>query len=165
MNTKDRTKCIEKGITTVTQLSYGYRPRRRKRGIAATPHARLHYKHDHKLKALAVKKAQVHVVGSPTFSMDGTPVFIDVEGRPDIDFYYLIGLKSQRHGRYFERSFWADRPEDEYRIFRECLRVLKRIENPRLVHYGAYESRFLKSMRTRWQLEEQDAALACTRFG
>ena len=40
-----------------------------------------------------MKKAQTHVVGSPTFSIDGTPVFIDAEGRSDGDFYYLIGLR------------------------------------------------------------------------
>ena len=31
MTEKERAKCTEKGITTITQLSYGYRPRRRKR--------------------------------------------------------------------------------------------------------------------------------------
>jgi hypothetical protein len=42
-----------------------------------------------KLKALTIKKAQTHVVGSPSLSIDGTPVFMDVEGMPDRDFYYL----------------------------------------------------------------------------
>jgi hypothetical protein len=31
MTAKDRAKCNAKGISTITQLSYGYRPRRRKR--------------------------------------------------------------------------------------------------------------------------------------
>ena len=31
MTGKERTKCNAKGISTITQLSYGYRPRRRKR--------------------------------------------------------------------------------------------------------------------------------------
>jgi predicted RecB family nuclease len=158
MSAKERAKCIEKGITTITQLSYGYRPRRRRKQAAtAAPRGNLHFKHDHKLKALAVKKAQIHVVGSPAFSIDGTSVFVDVEGRPDNEFYYLIGVRYQWHGRYVERSLWADRPEDEFRIWQECLRILKRVENPRLVHYGAYESRFLRSMKTRWDLEQNDA--------
>ena len=98
------------------------------------------------------------MIGSPAFSIEGTPVFIDVEGTFGSDFYYLIGLRYQRHGRCFERSLWADHPRDEYRIWQECLRIFKRIGNPRLVHYGAYESRFLKSLRARWELRPEDAA-------
>jgi predicted RecB family nuclease len=65
MTEKERARCREKGITTIAQLSYGYRPRRR-RHVKSTPqHGPPPIRHDHKLKALAIKKAQVHVVGSP----------------------------------------------------------------------------------------------------
>ena len=74
-------------------------------------------------------------------------MFIDVEGAPGRDFFYLIGLRYQKHGKVVERSLWADKPEDELSIWRELLRTLKEIDNPRLIHYGAYESRFLKLMR------------------
>jgi hypothetical protein len=104
-------------------------------------------KNDHKLKAVAIKKGQIHVVGAPDFGGEGTPVFIDVEGMPDRDFYYLIGLRYQDEGRAVERSFWADKAEDECAIWHNCVRVLKKIDNPRLIHYGAYESRFLKAIR------------------
>lgn len=58
MSVKERAKCVEKGITTITQLSYGYRPRRRKRASQTTERTKLHLRHDHKLKALAIKKAR-----------------------------------------------------------------------------------------------------------
>jgi predicted RecB family nuclease len=73
MTEKERTKCSEKGITTITQLSYGYRPRRRKRTKSTASRSKPPIRHDHKLKALAVKKEQIHVVGSPALSIDGTP--------------------------------------------------------------------------------------------
>ena len=76
-------------------------------------------RHDHKLKAVAIKKSQIHVVGSPVLSIDGTPVFIDVEGAPRRDFFYLIGLRYQKHGEAVERSLWANEPEDELSIWRE----------------------------------------------
>src|SRR5262249_35072783 len=144
------------GVTTITQLSYRYRPRRRKctkSTMSPTPPP----KHDHRLKALAIKKSQIHVVGAPTLSLDGTPVFIDVEGMPDNDFYYLISLRYQRQGKAVERSLWANGPEDECGIWRECLRELKEINAPRLVHYGAYENRFLRLMRERWKPTDEDA--------
>jgi predicted RecB family nuclease len=119
MTKKEIAKCTEKGITTITQLSYGYRPRRRKRIKSTASRGNLLLKHDHKLKAVAIKKAQVHVVGAPALSIDGTPVFIDVEGAPDHNSYYLIGLRYRSQGCYVERSFlklmrtrWKSTDED-----------------------------------------------------
>jgi predicted RecB family nuclease len=137
MTEKERQKFIEKGITTITQLSYGYRPRRRRRSKLTPQRVSPPVKYDNKLKAIAIKKSQVHVIGAPEFGGDGTPVFIDVEGMPDRDLYYLIGLLYQDQGRAVERSFWADRPEDEFKIWQSCVRALRKIDNPRLVHYGA----------------------------
>jgi predicted RecB family nuclease len=157
MTVKERLKCEEKGISTITQLSYGYRPRRRRRIKPATPARNPSAKHDHKLKALAIKKAQIHVVGSPSITIGGTPVFMDVEEMPDRGFYYLIGLRHEKRGSPVEQFFWAGRPEDECDIWRGCLAALKEIDNPQIVHYGAYESRFLRHMRERWKPAAPDA--------
>jgi hypothetical protein len=163
MTAKERAKCNAKGVFSITQLSYGYRPRRRKRkrpdaessnksGKRATPIVR----NDHKLKALAVKKDQIHVVGAASIKLDGTPTFLDVEGMPDRDFYYLVGLRFERGGEYVERSFWADEPDGERAIWENCLRELKAIGNAQIVSYGAYETRFLRQMRARYALAPDD---------
>jgi hypothetical protein len=158
MTAKERAKYAEKGISTITQLSYGYRPRRRRRVNTTAPRSDSPAKHDHRLKALAIKKAQTHVVGSPSLSIEGTPVFMDVEGMPDRGFYYLVGLQYETPlGTAVEQSFWADGPEGERSIWRECVCALKEIDNPRIVHYGAYETRFLKRMRERWKPTAEDA--------
>lgn len=157
MTLKDRAKCNAKGIFTISQLSYGYRPRRRKRtrpdaegstkyAERAAPAAR----HDHKLKALAIKKSQIHVVGAPSLKFEGTPTFLDVEGMPDRDFYYLVGLRFELDGEQVERSFWADGWDGEREIWENCLRTLKAIGNAQIVSYGAYETRFLRQMRKRY---------------
>jgi transposase len=156
MTVKERAKCEEKGISTITQLSYCYRPRRQKRVKPTTAQNNRPIKTDHTLKALAIKKAQTHVVGSPSLSNEGTPVFMDVEGMSDRDFYYLIGIRYERQGTYVERSFWADGPNGELDIWQECLRALKEIDNPQIIHYGTYESRFLKHMRERWKPNAED---------
>jgi predicted RecB family nuclease len=156
MTEKERAKCHDRGTSSITQLSYGYRPRRRRRIKVTTSRGYPPIKHDHKLKALAIKKAQAHVVGSPSLSIEGTPVFMDVEGVPGRDFYYLVGLRYDVQGTRVERSFWANGPEDEQDIWRECLCSLKEIDTPRIVHYGAYESRFLKLMRERWKPTAED---------
>ena len=164
MPAKERSKCAAKGIFTITQLSYGYRPRRRKRNGSdaerskksarrAAPHAKI----DFKLKALAIKKKQIHVVEAPPLKFEGVPTFLDVEGMPDRDFYYLIGLQFECDGVFVERSFWADRPDGEREIWENCLRTLKEIENPQIVSYGAYETRFLRQMRERYGREPSEA--------
>ena len=163
MTDKERAKFNAKGIFTITQLSYGYRPRRRKRKRPDTESSKKSSKrdtpivrNDHKLKALAIKKNQIHVVGAPSLKFDGTPTFLDVEGMPDRDFYYLIGLRFEFGGEHVERSFWADGLDGERVIWENCLRELKAIGNAQIVSYGAYETRFLRQMKARYVLAPDD---------
>lgn len=165
MTPKDRAKYVAKGILTISQLSYGYRPRRRKRtkpdaerSAKSIDVSRTHpaARHDNKLKALAIKKGQIHVVGTPTLKFDGVPTIIDVEGMPDKDFYYLVGLRFKSQGELTERTFWADSPEDEREMWKNCLQTLKSIGNAQLVHYGAYETRFLRQMKKRYAFPPDD---------
>ena len=163
MTVKERAKCVAKGIFTITQLSYGYRPRRRKRvrPDAQPPKKSAKRpgpppKNDFKLKALAIKKNQIHVIGAPSLKFEGVPTFLDVEGMPDRDFYYLIGLRFDSHGVSVERSFWADRSDGEREIWESCLAAVKSIENAQIVSYGAYETRFLKRMKERYVRDPDD---------
>jgi predicted RecB family nuclease len=163
MTGKERAKFHSKGIFSITQLSYGYRPRRRKRKRlddesskqSSKRDARI-VRNDHKLKALAIKKNQIHVVGAPSLKFDGTPTFLDVEGMPDRDFYYLVGLRFERDGEHVERSLWADELDGERALWENCLRELKAIGNAQIVSYGAYETRFLKQMKARYTLAPED---------
>jgi hypothetical protein len=75
---------------------------------------------------------------------------------PDRDFYYLIGLRYEARGSPVQQSFWANEPAEECDIWREYLSALRKIDNPRIVHYGAYESRFLKLMKDRWKSPDED---------
>jgi predicted RecB family nuclease len=157
MTGKERAKCNAKGIFTITQLSYGYRPRRRKRirtdaegSVGSKKRATESDRNDHSLRALAIKKNQIHVVGAPSLRFAGVPTFLDVEGMPDKDFYYLMGLRFESDGKYVERSFWADGLQGERVIWGDCLRALKAIGNPQIVTYGAYETRFLRQMKERY---------------
>ena len=88
MSAKERQKLRSKGIFTVTQLSYTFRPRRRPKRMRDKRE-----KYHHSLKALAIREKKIHVVGSLELKIEGTPVYLDVEGLPDRDFYYLIGLR------------------------------------------------------------------------
>jgi predicted RecB family nuclease len=88
MGKEERQKFHSKGIFTVTQLSYTFRPRRRPKRMRDK-----HEKYHHSLKALAIREKKIHIVGKPELKIEGTPVYLDVEGLPDRGFYYLIGLQ------------------------------------------------------------------------
>jgi predicted RecB family nuclease len=145
MTEKERKKFNNKGIFTVTQLSYTFRPRRRPKWLAAKRE-----KYHHSLKALAIRARKIHIVGSPELKIEGTPVFMDVEGLPDRDFYYLIGIRVKTAQGVVQHSLWADTVNEEKQIWTDFLDFLSEIENPVLVHYGSFEITFMKRMRGRY---------------
>ncbi|MHA3771615.1 IS66 family transposase [Verrucomicrobiota bacterium sgz303538] len=154
MTAKERTGFHKKGIFTLTQLSYTWRPRR-----SSKASRKVHTRYKHSLKALAIREKAIHVVGEPNLNISGTPVFLDVEGLPDRNFYYLIGVKigtgdeSQRH------SFWADTEKDERHIWIHLLDVLAGVSTPVLVHYGRYETDFIKYMTAKYGTKGRSTAL------
>src|SRR5271169_1812818 len=139
MKEKERKKLHGKGIFTVTQLSYAFRPRRRPKRLRDRRE-----KYHHSLKALAIREKKIHIVGSPDLKIEGTPVYLDVEGLPDEDFYYLIGVRIGNGASAIQHSLWADSVEDERRIWREFLGILEAVEKPVLIHYGHYEIKFFE---------------------
>src|SRR5712691_6164260 len=144
MSATERQKLRSKGIFTVTQLSFTFRPRRRPKRMRERRE-----KYHHSLKALAIREKKIHIVGSPELKIEGTPVYLDVESLPDRDFYYLIGVRIGNGASAVQHSLWADSVEDEGRIWRELLGILETVEKPVLVHYGSYETTFLRRMSER----------------
>jgi predicted RecB family nuclease len=142
---KERKKLHSEGIFTVTQLSYTFRPRRRPKRLRDKKE-----KYHHSLKALAIREKKIHIVGTPELKIDGTPVYLDVEGLPDRDFYYLIGVRIGNGETAVQHSLWADTVEDEGKIWREFLEILGTVEKPVLIHYGSYETAFLRKMSERY---------------
>jgi predicted RecB family nuclease len=147
---KEKTKLNNQGVTTVTHLSYLFRPRRKSKAFQGKPE-----KYHHSLKALAIRKQQVHVVGSDDLKLTGTPVYLDVEGIPDRDSYYLIGIRVKNDTGSKQTTLWADKNSEERNIWLGFLEFLSNLENPILVHYGSYETAFFKHMSKRYGPPEQ----------
>ena len=129
MSEEERKKFNGKGIFTITQLSYTFRPRRKPRFLAGKRE-----RYHHSLKALAIREGKIHIVGSPIMKIEGTPVYLDVEGLPDQSFYYLIGIRAKTPERVMRYSFWADNPDEEERIWFEFQSILSGIDKPALIH-------------------------------
>ena len=134
-----------KGIFTVKQLSYTFRAR--KKSKRSNPRT---VKYFHALKALAIREKRIYVAGKLELAITGTPVYIDVEGMPDRDSYYLIGLRIPGADSVVQRSLWADSSVDEENIWHEFLQIIAKVENPQLIFYGSYETAFLRRMKKRY---------------
>lgn len=141
---KEVRKFARKGILTLSQLAHTFRPRRQGKRAVGKTHRRYHA-----LQALAIRDKRVYVFGTPDLPDSPVKIYLDVEGKPDEGFVYLIGLVVVRQDDAEERlSFWADTKEQERDIFERFLSEVSRYEDFRVFCYGSYEKAFVKRMRT-----------------
>jgi predicted RecB family nuclease len=155
MTEKERKKLHDKGIFTVTQLSYTFRPRRRPKQVRDKRE-----KYHPALRALAIRQKKIYIVGNPEMMIEGTPVYLDVEGLPDRDFYYLVGVRVGDRNPAVQYSLWADSAEDERRVWNEFTGILANITDPVLIHYGGYETVYLKRMGNRYGIPPTESRVA-----
>ena len=155
MTEKERTKYRGKGIFTVSQLAYTFRPRRRSKRLAA-----MSERYHHALKALAIREQKIHIVGKPELPMDGSALYLDVEGIPDRDFYYLIGVHVEGPEGTKHYSIWCNSLADEKQAWEDFLGILSHIDRPMLLHYGSFEKIFLKKMCERYGGPPEHSAAA-----
>ena len=86
MTLKEMARHNSKGIFSVKQLSYTFRPRR------PAKRQKQQFHHNFALQALALRENKVHVLGEPILTLPRTQVYLDIEGLPDRGTYYLIGV-------------------------------------------------------------------------
>jgi predicted RecB family nuclease len=141
LKSKEISRQHRKGIFTVTQYSYTFRPRRRRRKTKKRIS-----KHQFSLNARAIRTQTTYVDGELVLPVAGTRLYLDVEGSPDGSMYYLIGLVVCNGTTTSCQQFWADNKEEEGEIWRAFLRTLAAVDDWVLFHYGSYESRFVKRM-------------------
>lgn len=137
----ERERLRNKGIFSVHQLSYTFKPRRRSKYLASIPD-----KYSHPLKALAIRENKIHVLGAPKLEARETRIFLDVEGIPDRDFCYLVGLRIRSGESCTQQFFWADDEDAEKTMCRSLIEVLAQNQNAQLICYGSYEKSFLARM-------------------
>lgn len=135
-----------KGIFTVTQLAHTFRPRR------ATSN-KTTVKHNHALRAKAILDKKVYVVKCENLPTAKAYVYLDVEGVPDLDFYYLVGLVVVTNGKKQYHQFWADTLDDQAQVWRAFLGVIRSLDEFVLLHYGKYDSQYLSEMERRYGCE------------
>ena len=131
----------ERGINTVTQFACTFRPK-----SIGQKRSKPLKRHLHSLQALAVRDKKVYVVRAPEIPVKPTRVFLDVEGMPDRDFYYLVGVVVEKDGQCSAQSFWAEDKTEEHAIWFKLLDLLRVLGDLTIFHYGSYEKVYIKTM-------------------
>ncbi|MCX7424151.1 MAG: IS66 family transposase [Planctomycetia bacterium] len=148
MTPKVAAKYQKKGIFTVTQLSYVYRPRRRKKAAGKVPAP-----FNVELQALAIRTKKIYLHERPSLSQYSVELFLDIEGIPDQDCNYLIGMMAKKGETTTMHSFWADNIERESGIFKECLALVAKYPDAPIYHYGSYERRVIERVAEKHSLD------------
>jgi len=141
-------KYNKKGIFTIQQLSYLYRPRRsRKRG------ANQKVLHNLEIQALAIRTNKIYVHQLPNITRRPVELYLDIEGIPDSASYYLIGLLILSGQQSHYVSFWADRESEEVNIWQYFLLELSKYPEAPIYHYGSYEPKAIKFLGKRFKTD------------
>jgi predicted RecB family nuclease len=126
-----------RGIFTVKQLSYTFRPIR-------NPYRKRKFLPE--LKALALRESKTFIQETPNIQTSQNEVFLDIEGIPDRNFYYLIGVIIKTNDLETHYSYWANNKDEEEKIFIEFFTLLRSLTEFTIYHYGSYEIQALKTI-------------------
>lgn len=142
-------KYNRRGIFTVQQLSYLFRPRRkRKKQKKSEP-----VKHSVELQSLAIREQKIYIQESPELSRQAIELFLDIEGIPDQRFHYLMGLLVVEGEKHTQHSFWADTQESEEKIWMQLLAKLHEYPAAPIYHYGSYEPKAFRELAKRYSAD------------
>src|SRR5262249_52666276 len=142
MGEKEILKLNRKGIFTVAQLSCTFRLR--KKGKRVRRQRQPHY---FALQAAAIRDKKIYLLKPSPLPASPVRIYLDIEGDAERGFVYLLGMLVVESGSESWHSFWADSKDDERTIFQQMLEIISKYDDFTIVHYGSYETSFLKRMQ------------------
>ena len=142
----------KKGIFTVKQLSYLFKPRKRKKGTRKPPPVT----HKVELQALAIREKKIYLQELPALSRQPVELFVDMEGVPDRGRYYLIGVLVCHGDTTEHHSFWANTDQDERHIWQQFVEKVAQYPDAPIYHYGSYEPRAISILAKRCDTDAEN---------
>src|SRR5260370_11797517 len=111
--------------------------------------AKRQVRHSLELQALAIRTGKVHVEHLPELPRSSVKLFLDFEGVPDCDSYYLAGLLVCRDGQAEYEPFWADAAAGEAAMWSALIERLAAFPDCPVYHYGSYEKKAFATLAKR----------------
>lgn len=145
---KQINKLEKKGIFTVKQLSFIYKPRGRNKKVKNPP---ISYKSE--LQALVIRTAKTYIQRLPALYRKSIEIFLDIEGLPDDGFFYLFGILVLENNIPKTHFFWADNQLDEKAIWQRIVTLLETYHESPIYHYGTFEPSAFKKLAKMYQTD------------
>jgi len=143
MTPKLMRKYQKKGIFTIEQLSFLFRPRKsRKKSRSA--------KFSLELQALALRTNRTYLTEIQSYNRSAVELFWDFEGIPDERFNYLFGILIVNGNSAVYRCFWADNRDQEQQAWGELLASISAYPDSPIYHYGNYEAKAIHYFNRRY---------------
>lgn len=130
-----------KGIFTVNQLSFTFRPRKSPR--RAKNRSRPRY---YALQAQAIREKKVFIHEKPEIPSSGRCLYFDIEGVPGRGSYYLIGALAVTDDAVQYLSFWANNEAEQAKVLKDFCLFAEGFPDTPLFHYGHYDTKALREM-------------------
>ncbi|MBI9056037.1 MAG: TM0106 family RecB-like putative nuclease [Bacteroidales bacterium] len=146
----DIKKKNEKGIFTLTQMSYTFRPRRNRAKRKA-----INKKRKIELQALTLREGKVHIYEYPELTAGQIEIYVDIEGLPYENYYYLIGIIVRCENKIEYKRFWANSSSEEFELFRNFIDFTSTYNDFIMYHYGQYEIKALNKYKAKLNLKYQ----------
>lgn len=144
-------KYNKRGIFTIYQLSYLYKPRKRQEKAQ-----KIVVKHSLELQALAIREKRIYLQALPNIPSTATKIFLDIEGIPEQKFQYLIGILVCEDNKKVYFSFWADSPSDEENIYTRAIAKINEYPQALIYHYGSYEAKAIAHLSHKYKISSED---------
>ncbi len=139
-------KFEKKGIFTIKQLSFLYRPRKRGRRSRVERIA-----HKYELQALALRTGNIYIQDKPVeIPKQDVEIFIDFECLPDESFFYLFGLVVCQADKQDHFQFWATSKNNEESAWKDFVSVIGQYGHCPLFHYGSFENKAILTLGERY---------------
>lgn len=146
-------KLNRKGIYSIEQLALTYRPRRKRRTKSKKASPSIYQP---SLHALALKQHKVLIEEMPELHRSKCELFLDIEGLPDQNFYYLAGILVRNLDECKEYSFWADGICQEKELFLSLIKFLRQYHSAPIYHYGRYDANALDELSCRYEIDSSN---------
>ncbi|MGK7915834.1 MAG: IS66 family transposase, partial [Prochloraceae cyanobacterium] len=102
------------------------------------------------LQALAIREQKIYLKESPELFRQPTEIFLDIEGNPDTQFYYLIGILACQMNSSEYTAFWANTQQDEEQVWNNFLATITQYPKAPIYHYGNYEVKIITKLAKRY---------------
>lgn len=144
MSPKVQKKFESKGIFTIKQLSYIYKPRGRSKHWGDREPT-----HQYELQALALRTKEIYTTDLLELPKGDVEIFIDIESIPEQRFHYLIGILIAKHDTQQFYSLWADDVSEEIKIWERFIEIINSYPLSPIFHYGSYDKKAIKELAGR----------------